>query len=257
MKSIINLIKLTLPVLVLSVHTATAQKLPNKQDVSVFAPSNIKIDGKTTEWNDTFKAYNNATDTYYTLANDDKNLYLVVRAKYRNIIDKILRGSVTLSVSPTTDKKDPKSVSVTYPVLYPEVGVLTNAYARKHNEQEESKGAPVNTASLNELYAARQKVIIVKGIDGITDEEMPIYNTEGIKTGAFFDDKLNYTFELAIPLKHLKLPDSSPFSYHIKVNEQPTVKRTGGGGSIDVPPPMMATDMVSTDFWGEYTLAKR
>ncbi len=259
MKFNINQITLTLPVLLLSVNAATAQKLPNKQEGSILAPATIKIDGKTKEWGDTFKAYNNATDIYYTLANDDKNLYLVVRAKYRNIIDKILRGGVTLTVSPTTNKKDPKSVSVTYPALRGSVGALTNAYLRSHNEQKENKGAPVNTSSLNDLYAARQKVIDVKGIEGVTDEEMPIYNSEGIKTGAFFDDKLNYTFELEIPLKHLHLPDNSAFSYQIKVNDNEIIKRSPGSGSASdlPPPPLMAEDTVATDFWAEYTLAKK
>ena len=51
-----------------------AQKLPNKQEISFQAPTNIKIDGKASEWNNQFLAYNNATDIYYTIANDDKNL---------------------------------------------------------------------------------------------------------------------------------------------------------------------------------------
>ena len=41
--------------------TATAQKLPNVQATSLRAPANIKIDGKATEWNDKFQAYNHST----------------------------------------------------------------------------------------------------------------------------------------------------------------------------------------------------
>lgn len=53
-----------------------AQKLPGVQTSSLWAPENLKIDGKTTEWNGTFQAYNKAADIFYTISNDDKNIGL-------------------------------------------------------------------------------------------------------------------------------------------------------------------------------------
>src|SRR5471030_539366 len=52
-----------------------AKKLPDIQPTDLYAPSNIKIDGKTTEWEDKFQAYNRATDVFYTVANDNNNFY--------------------------------------------------------------------------------------------------------------------------------------------------------------------------------------
>jgi len=44
--------------------TVNAQNLPNVQKVSVRAPANIKIDGKASEWDDKFQAFNHATDIF-------------------------------------------------------------------------------------------------------------------------------------------------------------------------------------------------
>ena len=41
---------------------------------------NLKIDGKANEWGESFAASNKRTSLLYSLANDDKNLYLVIKA---------------------------------------------------------------------------------------------------------------------------------------------------------------------------------
>lgn len=76
---------------------ANAQKLPTVQKSSLRAPSNIKIDGETTEWGDKFQAYNTATDIFYTMANDDRGLYLVVQSGDPKIIQR-LTGGITLTI---------------------------------------------------------------------------------------------------------------------------------------------------------------
>ena len=45
---------------ILFVLSANAQKLPNTQETSLRAPANLKVDGKPTEWNNQFQAYNKA-----------------------------------------------------------------------------------------------------------------------------------------------------------------------------------------------------
>ncbi|MBC7401019.1 MAG: hypothetical protein H7289_13850, partial [Mucilaginibacter sp.] len=70
-----NLFKLLLPALFLSV-IANAQKLPKVQTASIAAPTNIKIDGKATEWGNKFQAFNRTTEVYYTLSNSATKLYL-------------------------------------------------------------------------------------------------------------------------------------------------------------------------------------
>ncbi len=58
-----------------SVLSAQAQKLPNIQEASVWAPANVKVDARLTDWGEQLQAYNKTVGVNYTLANDDKNLY--------------------------------------------------------------------------------------------------------------------------------------------------------------------------------------
>ena len=44
--------------------STTAQTLPLKQEISLRAPSNIKLDGKSTEWGDKFQAFDKATEVF-------------------------------------------------------------------------------------------------------------------------------------------------------------------------------------------------
>src|SRR5476651_1199450 len=94
-----------------------AQKLPNVQQTSLRAPANIKIDGKTTEWDNQFQAYNRATDVFYTLSNDDSNLYLIIQATDEDIIRKIINGHVSFTISKSGKKSDQDAAVITYPVF--------------------------------------------------------------------------------------------------------------------------------------------
>jgi hypothetical protein len=245
--------------LVLSIN-AFSQKLPNKQEKSLRAPSNIKIDGKATEWNNMFQAYNKATDVYYTLSNDDKFLYLTVQSKYHDIVDKILRGGITLTVNHTLQKKDDKHISINYPVLRDaDMSTVSNMYARASTAQPDEKLTSYN--ELNTVLESKDKIINVSGIESITDPSISIYNDVDIKAASLFDDKLTYTCEIAIAIKYLNLPNDGmdAFSYQIKVNEPAeTHKSVGASGSMALaPPPIAVTSFSTTDFWGVYTLAKK
>src|SRR5882757_8506123 len=94
-----------------------AQKLPNKQEVSLRAPVGVKVDGKALEWNNHFQAYNHSTDIFYTMCNDDDNLYLVVQAEDFGTIRKITQGGVTLSIDKPGADNHKNRISITYPVV--------------------------------------------------------------------------------------------------------------------------------------------
>lgn len=248
--------------LMAGVLIVNAQKLPNIQQGSVFAPANIKIDGKATEWNDKFKAYNKATDIYYTVSNDEANLYLTIQAQYRDVMDKIIRGGITFTVNHTIGKKDEAPVVITYPVIRDaDMALVANLLARKCNVKQEAADASVPVDDFNQLWDAKSKTIGVKGIKNLTDEDISVYNNDGIKAAAQLDNRVIYTYELAIPLKYLALPNqgNDAFSYHIKVNEPAEVQvhRPSGSAPPPPPPPMMMESLAPTDFWGEYVLAKK
>src|SRR5471030_2313773 len=95
---------------------SNAQKLPGKQAASIRAPDNIKIDGKTTEWGDKFRAYNSASRVYYTVSNDDVNLYLTARMDGWQGTDKAILGGFIFTIQPSAASKL-KNIKITYSTL--------------------------------------------------------------------------------------------------------------------------------------------
>lgn len=75
---------------------ANAQKLPDIQKSGLRAPANLRIDGKATEWNNKFQAFNKNIDVFYTISNDDDNLYLAIQAIDIKTIYKIFNGGISL-----------------------------------------------------------------------------------------------------------------------------------------------------------------
>lgn len=237
------------------------QKLPNKQQVSFRAPSKLKIDGIATEWGNKLQAYNKSTQIFYAISNDDKNVYLIVQAKYEEIISKIIRGGITLVINHSVNKKDPQPVTITYPVLRgSDMARVANAIVGKFYKQPDTSYRPATVIEINNRLNAGSKTIITTGIKNLDSDTLSVYNTDGIKAAAQFDNNMLYNYELAIPIKYLALPDNGidPFSYQLKVNGLPEqVFTNNDSGSTSFPPPYDATTaLVTTDFWAQYTLAK-
>jgi hypothetical protein len=256
MKAIITCAAFTL---LLTVN-AIAQKLPNKQEISFRAPAKLKIDGIAKEWGDRLQAYNKSTQIFYAISNDDKNLYLIVQAKYEEIISKIIRGGITLIINQTINKKDPQPVTITYPNLRGiDFSRVANGIAGRFNTQPDTSYKPMPITELNNRINTGSKTIITAGIKGLDSDTLSVYNTDGIKAVAQFDSKMLYNYELAIPIKYLNLADNgaNPFSYQLKINGESGLKNTpSASGEISVPPPVSAENFATTDFWGQYTLAK-
>jgi hypothetical protein len=101
----LHIVKFSSIVLLVSTcFCAGAQKLNNVQEGAVVAPLTVKIDGKFAEWENTFAAFNKTTKLFYTLSNDDKNVYLFVKSTDAINNTKIMGGGVTLTIN-TADKK--------------------------------------------------------------------------------------------------------------------------------------------------------
>jgi len=260
MKRFFLFIKVILLIVILNTYLANGQKLPKVQKASIYAPQGIQINGNSSEWNDNFQAYNNAVEIFYTLSNDDKYIYLTVKAKQRDVVDKIIRGGLTFTINSKASKNDKDDLSVTYPVIEGtdmwevagKFGALSNAF-----KQHET----VNINQLNELFKTKEKLITVTGIDKVPDGPISIYNTEGIKSSSLFDEKMTYTYELALPIDYLKLPDHSgnTFDYQVRINAAPEIKRPAiiTSSTPPPPPPVSNGGLAATDFRGKYTLAKK
>ena len=263
--------------------SVTTQKLPNVQEKSLRAPAAIKVDGKPTEWNNQLQAYNKAIECYYTISNENNNLYLTVQATDLDIANKIICRGITLTVNGTGKMKDQKGAAITFPVLNVDAfprGQRGEPYAGMAMNLDKPDGWPADSfmVILNKDLSSKAKDIKVKGVKEITDSLISIYNPYGIKAVALFDNKTIFTYELAVPLKYLGLSvkDPKPFVYNIKLTGMANAGRTLAAAArvqrhaIRGPlVPWRNSDLITgptverfyaliatTDFWGEYTLAK-
>ena len=253
--------------LLVSSLSTEAQKLPNVQKASVWAPQNIKIDGKATEWDDKYQAYNNATDIHYTLSNDDKNLYLLIKATGRlSVAEKTLSRGISFTVNNTLSKKDDAAITVTYPLLQgKDLELVSGLFlATAGVKMSGNSGGDNSITRLNNIFTEKSKYIGVVGIKKVTEKEISIYNNLDVKAVAAFPAPAMYVYELAIPLNLLALPEGGTqrFSYHITMNARKEVMERIGSRPIVNPgaPPEPMPDpalYTPTDLWGEYTLAKK
>ena len=233
-----------------------AQKLPNLQPNSIYLTENVKIDGKAVELGGTFNAYNRAIDCFYTLANDDKMLYLRVQSRQREISSKIVSGGITLSVGTSKNKADTNTVQITFPSFQENEWVsLSNSLSRTEKLAREATDKQTDVSALNKAFSASAKNIKVKGLPESQEEVISIYNDQNIKASAQFDSNVFYTYELQIPLSSIKAlqQNGKSFKYNIRLNP-PSMKPYQPGNGPPPPPVEMATGAV-TDFWHEYTLA--
>lgn len=256
-----------------------AQKLPNVQRGSLRAPANIKIDGKASEWGGQFQAYNHATSIYYTLCNDDNNLYLAVQASDPDVLTKITNCGVLLVIDPSGKKTDKNAVSITFPVFDLKYGNkpyihFSNASGLTYVQRLAMEANPDSMLRVaNKKLHNNEKYIRTSGMSDI-DTLLSIYNENGIVAREAFGKGMIYTYELALSLKHLNLSANNPikFAYHIVLPglnvdkdfgiqsttlPDGTIHVSVATGAATVKNDHMPAVISTTDFWGEYTLAKK
>ncbi|MES2809957.1 MAG: hypothetical protein V4619_15105 [Bacteroidota bacterium] len=260
---------------------ANAQKLPKVQTLALRAPDYIKIDAKTTEWKNQFQAYNLNNRLYYTIANDDDNLYLIVRSSDEYSSEKALFGiKFTIKLPGENNGRPKESVAITFPKYSDmdhteKIRNTINAVRNLREDTAKATQRKIDTLRLfaNRLIGITHKEIIVEGIKTIADPVIAMYNTEGIKVAAQFDLQMNYTYELAIPLKYLGsiINDGKKFDYNIKMVAMPQVSPNGMriprveevsfGGEAPAGANYFSSNQgfvaIPTDLSGTYSLKKR
>ncbi|MDF3076688.1 MAG: hypothetical protein K0S09_577 [Sphingobacteriaceae bacterium] len=285
----LNLLYILSPSLLMFGLSVNAQKLADIQEKGVLAPEKVKVDGKATEWPASFQAFNKATMVSYTIANDAKNLYLVVQSNDKVTTNKIMRGGITFAFNLEGKKKENEGPRVTFPVpgnsgsrtFSRPAGAAPGTPVRiemQGNPDQMMKRMDSAMAESNKRQIAALKEIKVIGLKGVTDSLISIYNEYGVKAMAGIDDKGVFTYELAVPLDALGLSDNSKeFAYNIKLNglqsniringegppagggggERVIVMNTmGGGGGMPRGMSDMMSMMTPTFFWGKYSLVK-
>lgn len=249
-------------VMVLIALGVKAQKLPEVQANTLPAPQNIKIDGKDLEWGDNFAAENKRTSLFYSMANDEKNLYLIIKGSGSGIISKIMAGGITFNVNTEGKKKEKGAFSVTYPLIKRQPRQQGGNNGGRQGGGQGGQGGMIrvegaggfggggnfggrqgqgaNTAQRDSMMRAQQKTqlatvkeIKISGFQSITDSTISIYNEYGIKAVANIDAKGNLIYELAIPLQLLNISadNAIEIAYQLKVNGF-NMQGFGGGGNF-------------------------
>ncbi|MDB5157967.1 MAG: hypothetical protein JWR50_2674 [Mucilaginibacter sp.] len=262
-------------------HLFAQDKLKSVQAAGLWAVPNAKIDGNIAEWNNNFQAYNKAVKLYYTLANDEKYLYLVAKSTDATNNAKIAAGGITLNINTNDKKSDKDAFSITYPVVGRAVG--RGGRGRGGFGGGRNGGVPLSdsaakaaTEEAHKQFIEAAKEIKVLGFKDITDTLISIYNEYSIKALVGYDDQGSLTCEVAVPLKALGLSADAAkeFSYQIMLSGIPTPTtggfgsggggrggRGGGGGRGGAGGGRNNIDyqelLAPTDFWGKYTLAKK
>jgi hypothetical protein len=168
--------------------------------------TNVKIDGKHTEWPQPLRAFNKAIVCAYTIANDEKNLYLAINSSRWG---KIQSGGITLVID---------GAEITYPYNRMRDRRL------KENRGRIKAGQPRNISDFKEIR--------IKNINGINDTLISIYNSQGIKVliGEYTnkDYKKFFNYEIAIPLKLIRKKEGkNVFNYKIILNGIVPMSPTG------------------------------
>ncbi|MFD0750742.1 hypothetical protein ACFQZS_11345 [Mucilaginibacter calamicampi] len=243
----------------LSSLASFSQNLPVIQPAGLQAPQGINIDGKPNEWGGNFQAFNRATSVFYTMANDDKNLYMVIKCEEQPTIAKILSGGITLALKSAANK-EAQAVKIVYPLIS-----YTDKYTISIPLREDADVEKM-AITLNKELPKVAKQINVSGISEIKEPSVSIYNDWDIKAVSAVDTKRAYTIEWQVPLKYLRhlISADGSFDYNIIVNGvvNPPGTIVVGGGRIGGAPPKLneaaAFDMFNpTDFKGSYTLMKK
>ena len=262
--------------LLLLFSSVNAQKLPAIQTKSVRAPANVKVDGKAFEWGDQLQAYNKSTNIFYTIANDDEKLYLIIRATDKRIIGKIINGGVTLTINGTGKMKDIGGSSITFPA-YQKEDPMFYFGLREALELGEKNNSQIDSFmnSRNTVLSSNLKIIGISGISEVKDSIVSVYNEEEIRATGKLDRELTYIGEMAIPLKYLQVEgkQAGKFVYNIKLNGttatgtnvqthfagRDIIMYTGRDGIryyLGSSTPENIAIALPTDFWGEYILVR-
>ena len=249
---------LFLSIIITGLSVKAQEKLKDVQETPQWAATGVKIDGKLTELNNSFQAFNKKEKLFYTVSNDARFIYLQLKASDETTLAKIQAGAITFSLNTAAKKKEEDAFQVTFPVItraargqrgaggpgggaagggrggfggaggfgggggVPGFGATTDS-ARKETEKR---------------FLAAAKEIKVAGFKDISDSLLSVYNEYSIKAAMNFEADGSFTYEIAVPLKQIGLTpgDGREIAYNIKLNGLQIAGRGGnfGGGDREI-----------------------
>ncbi|MBD3748912.1 MAG: hypothetical protein IE931_05405 [Sphingobacteriales bacterium] len=208
------------------------------QEIIPVAPANLKIDGKLDVFSDSLANYDKSSKIHYAFAHDANNLYVFIKANGQQEQSKIMAAGISVSVNNKGKKKE--TSTITFPVV--DKAAMVSEWRNKVAQSRNNSGSKTNRTPEESVAMRKEtrnkmlnqyKEIKVSGLEGISMESVSIYNNYGLKTGINFDAQNNLIYELAIPLKLVRVSLDNEIAINIKLNgiEIPENRGQGDGQS--------------------------
>ncbi|WP_316790615.1 hypothetical protein [Pedobacter frigoris] len=182
-----------------------AQKLPKLQTQSLRAPKNVLIDGKLDDWKDGFMAFNSNTSTYYSIANDSANIYLIIKSGTYAALQKMLFGGITLTLQQhKIVEKD--AFKISYPIYdkgNPNWFVNWDPDTVTNDKLSNGDEADSVIGIRNTALSKKMKFIAIRELATKSDTIFSVYNAKGVVIRSRFDRDGSYIAEWSIPTHFL------------------------------------------------------
>jgi hypothetical protein len=171
-----------------------------------WAENQMLIDGMLSDWTDSLDLYSSETKLYYSISNDNENIYIAIKNTSAENLSKILARGISFTANYERSKKS--SPTITFPILDRTPG-------KKQVEVEEPEPKEIQRRIISKI-----KEIKVEGFKEIVDGGISLYNTYGIKAAMSFNDNNYMIQEIAIPLRLIGVePESTDLiTYRIRIN---------------------------------------
>lgn len=252
-----NPLRLCLVVCCILFFNSTKAQTRDDMIVNQWAAETLKIDGQLNDWGDSLKYYNENTRFSFNIRNNQETLYLAIRSRDKQNLNRILSRGISFSVN-TEGKKKP-GATVVFPVID-----RSSQPLKPTKPQQEVK-------EVQQEILSKIRKINVNGFREILDGSISMNNTYGISAAAGFDKQDNFMIEIAIPLQLLEITaDQSLLACSIEINGIKAAKtsydpyRDRRSGMYGYPSrdygydrrPAVNKQNLATGFWIKTTLAK-
>lgn len=206
-----------------------AARAQSVQETGVWAPANVKVDGRLTEYGNSLEANNKTDNVSYTMSNDDKNLYFAIKANDQSTATKIMAGGIDFILNTEGKKKDKDAFIITFPLINRSAmrGAMGGGQRGQRGQGGfgggQPGGGPPDTAALNNMRrtaVAAVKEMKLKGFKDIPDSVVSIYNEYSLKGAVAYDANGSFVCELAVPFSQLgiSLDKTKEIAYSLKIN---------------------------------------
>jgi hypothetical protein len=188
---------------VLMVFLWTIPFLSIAQDnLNVWQNSPVKIDGLSDEWIDNLRYYDDETQLYYGITNDENNLYLCFFTANQMMQMKMFRSGVTIEIK--TKSKPKRTASILYPKKDTSTFQMRSkpAEGEPQGERQQNQNAGGQGRNMTKRFLENNPTFVSEGFVTLKGT-YPTTNENGISLAINWDEKRRMSYEIVIPLKEI------------------------------------------------------